>query len=170
MSYSKRKYIKALETIVYLAEREQRNYWILKAIYFADKEHLRRYGRQLFGDYYRAMKQGPVPSLAYDIVKCARGDGYIEFTDPHPATAIEVPNKFIIVPKRTANIDYLSKSEIESLDFALNLVSPLDFNALKELSHDSAYTAVQQDEEMTLESIVNSLENCAEIMDYLYTE
>ena len=168
MIYSKRKYIKALETIVYLSERDQRNYWILKAIYFADKEHLKRYGRQLFGEYYRAMKQGPVPSLAYDIVKCARGSGFYKFTDPDPASAIYVPDKYTIAPKRAANTDYLSKSEIECLDFALELVKPLDFDKLKELSHDSAYNAVQQDEEMTLESIINSLDNCTEIMEYMH--
>jgi hypothetical protein len=168
MSNSKRRYIKALETLVYLAEREKRNYWILKAIYFADKEHLRRYGRQLFGDSYRAMKQGPVPSLAYDIIKWVRGDGYFEFANPDPGSAIDIPDKYTILPKRKAHIDYLSKSEIECLDFALDLVSPLDFDALKTLSHDSAYNAVQQDEEMSLDSIINSLENCTEVMEYMY--
>ncbi|MBE3115895.1 hypothetical protein IMZ68_01700 [Candidatus Bathyarchaeota archaeon] len=54
------------------------------------------------------------------------------------------------------------------MDFALELVKPLNFDELKELSHDSAYNAVQQDEEMTLESIINSLDNCTEIMEYMH--
>ena len=33
-----RKYRKALETVVYLANKDRRQYWVLKAIYLADKE------------------------------------------------------------------------------------------------------------------------------------
>ena len=86
-----RKYIKALETLVYLANKDQRQYWVLKAIYLADKEHLQKYGRQMFGDRYIAMKLGPVPSLAYDIVKSVRvgAVGYL-FPDPKPETALGI--------------------------------------------------------------------------------
>ena len=53
----RRKYQKALETVVYLANKDIRQYWVLKAIYLADKEHLQHYGRQIFSDRYIAMKQ-----------------------------------------------------------------------------------------------------------------
>ena len=122
MTRAQRKYLKALETLVYVANKEQRFYWALKAIYFADKEHLRKYGRQIFDETYYAMEQGPVPSLTYDIVKYARGDGRFIFDNPIPSTAIKVPDHKTILPLRQANTNLLSKSEIDCLDFAYDLI------------------------------------------------
>ena len=122
-----RKYLKALETVVYLANKDQRQYWVLKAIYLADKEHLKRYGRQIFGDRYIAMKLGPVPSLAYDIVKSVREGavGYI-FPDPTPSTALQiVADNHTVKPARKAELDLLSTSEIECLDFGHNVIKDL---------------------------------------------
>ncbi|MGV8026235.1 MAG: Panacea domain-containing protein [Anaerolineaceae bacterium] len=161
-----RKYRKALEALVYLANKEKRNYWILKTIYFADKEHLSRYGRQIFDDGYRAMKQGPVPSLAYDIVKCVRGDGWFSFSDPDPKTALEVPDHKTVLPKRQPDLEFLSQSDIECLDHAYNLIKDLNFKQLKKLSHDEAYQSVGEDEEMTIESIISTLKNKDEILNY----
>ncbi len=42
---------------------------ILKACYFADKEHLNRFGRPIFGARYYAMRYGPVPMEIYDLLK-----------------------------------------------------------------------------------------------------
>ena len=88
---ARRKYRKALETVVYLANKDQRQYWVLKAIYLADKENLSKYGRQIFGDRYIAMQLGPVPSLAYVIVKSVREDGRPYFyPDPTHDIALQI--------------------------------------------------------------------------------
>jgi Protein of unknown function (DUF4065) len=42
---------------------------LLKACYFADKEHLNNYNRPIFGAIYHAMKFGPVPIEIYDMAK-----------------------------------------------------------------------------------------------------
>src|SRR5260370_34242127 len=44
-------------------------YDILKTIFLADKAHLNKYGRPITFDNYVAMRAGPVPSLAYDLLK-----------------------------------------------------------------------------------------------------
>ena len=161
-----RKYRKALESLVYIANKDHRQYWILKTIYFADKIHLKRYGRQIFEDSYRAMKQGPVPSLAYDIVKAVRGDGWFVFDKPSPKTALQVPDRYTILPLRGPEAQLLSQSDVECIDYAYNQVKDLSFSELKRLSHDEAYKAVDEDEEMTIESIIGTLANSDEIIDY----
>jgi uncharacterized phage-associated protein len=42
---------------------------IFKLMYYADKEHLLRYGRPITGDRYVRMKWGPTPSTSYDMTK-----------------------------------------------------------------------------------------------------
>jgi hypothetical protein len=164
----RRKYLKALETLVYLANKDRRQYWILKAIYLADKEHLQRYGRQIFCDRYIAMVFGPVPSLAYDIVKSVRENaaGYY-FPEPNPATALKAPDNRTVLVSRKANMDLLSASEINCLDDAYEMIKGLSFQEVKELTHDSAYDAVEQDEDMSTKAIIETLENGKEVLDYI---
>jgi len=166
-----RKYRKALETVVYLANKDQRQYWVLKAIYVADKEHLSRYGRQIFGDRYIAMSQGPVPSLAYDIVKSVReGAANYFFPDPSPDTALQiVPDNRTVKPKsgREADTNILSPSEIQCLDYAYNVVKDLTFEQLKLLTHDSAYDAADQNDDIEITKIIGTLKNGEEVLDYI---
>ena len=64
---------KAIETIIYLSGYVDNpsHLGICKLLYFADKTSLEKYGRFIFGDDYLAMKAGPVPSGAYDLIKAA---------------------------------------------------------------------------------------------------
>jgi Protein of unknown function (DUF4065) len=62
---------KALAAILWMV-REQSAldlHTLLKACYFADKEHLNRYGRPIFGATYRAMPFGPEPLEIYEMTK-----------------------------------------------------------------------------------------------------
>jgi hypothetical protein len=62
---------KALAAIHWmLCERQSLDmHTLLKACYFADKEHLNKYHRPVFGATYRAMKFGPVPIEIYEMAK-----------------------------------------------------------------------------------------------------
>jgi Protein of unknown function (DUF4065) len=43
---------------------------LLKGCYFADKDHLNRHERPIFGATYKAMPFGPVPLEIYEMAKC----------------------------------------------------------------------------------------------------
>ena len=47
---------------------------IAKLLYYADKTHLKKYGRPITGDTYIAMQHGPNPSTLYDYLKSVRSD------------------------------------------------------------------------------------------------
>lgn len=149
---------KAVEVLLYVTKSVPDMYHALKVVYFADKEHLTLYGRQLCGDSYVAMKLGPVPSGMYDLIKTARGDGccFAHLRLPE-SLAVALDGKTIL-PKRPPNTDLLSESEMECLDSAVSEYGSLSFGKLKELSHrDAAYRAADRNDFMSLESIVESL-------------
>jgi len=68
--------------VLYLAARLPRPglHNIAKVFYFADKRHLREYGRLICGDSYVAMKYGPAPSAIYGMLKAVRGDARDQWT------------------------------------------------------------------------------------------
>ncbi len=63
---------KATQTLNFLARQAGGTIHKLKAlklVYFADRYHLRRFGRPVIGDEYLAMQYGPVPSNTKDIAE-----------------------------------------------------------------------------------------------------
>ncbi len=67
------KFDKALQAAAYLLRREvthQMNYMrLLKVLYVADRESLRRTGRPITGDAVAALERGPVLSEVFDLIK-----------------------------------------------------------------------------------------------------
>ncbi|MCG3471841.1 SocA family protein [Xenorhabdus bovienii] len=111
---------KALEAILYVASNAPNPdiYHIGKILYFADRKHLDRYGRLITGDTYIVMKDGPVASNAYDIIKCARGAGrYIpDGSDIHDLLSSLSVDGYKIRAHRTPDDDVFSDSDIECID------------------------------------------------------
>lgn len=162
-----RKYQKTIAVLLYLASKEQRLYWVLKMIWFAERNHLSKYGMMISGDNYIAMSHGPVPSLAYDIVKDARGGTRYNFSNPDPKSVIEAPDNRTINACEEANISLLSETERECLDEAFQRLSKLSFIQVKRLSHTPAHEAADEDDEIPFEEFVKDLDNGPEVLNYL---
>ena len=60
-------------TPLYFGDWYSLRYHVLKVIYFADKEHLSKYGRLICDDSYVALTHVPVPRRFFDIIKNIRG-------------------------------------------------------------------------------------------------
>jgi uncharacterized phage-associated protein len=157
---------KTIEVILYIADRIPNTYRALKVLYFADREHLDRYGRLICGDSYVAMKLGPVPSGAYDLVKSARGDGWSWPISVSDSFTVQDDNK-TIVPLRKVNLDLLSESDIECLNVSIEKYGHLSISDLIKISHDSAYNAADPNDYIPLEEIVKSLPSKVELLEYL---
>lgn len=155
---------KSIELILYLAQniKEPTFHQIAKLMYFADKCHLEHYGRLMMEETYIAMKHGPVPSLVYHILTAYR-------TFPPQNAAFIVVNKFEIKPKRMANLDNLSESEIKSLDYSIKNYSHCSFGELTKLSHDSAWESADRNDEISIEEIVKTLPNSKDLLDHLFS-
>lgn len=116
---------KAIEAILYLANKRPSldKMSLYKFLFFADNEHLNKYGRPIFGGYYVAMPRGPVPSQIKSLLE---DENLTEF-------AID---DYMITATRQANLDYLSQSDVEVLDLIYGRLGHLSARQLSNLSHE----------------------------------
>jgi hypothetical protein len=165
---------KGFNVLLYAASalQEPRNlYKILKAIYAADKLHLERYGRQIFPQQYQKLRFGNVPATSYDVLTHCR-DGKRQPQMPERVrTRIKVDKPDTVIPLDKPNREYLSKSEIECLDKAIEELRPLKFEEVKVLMHDKdpAYNNdVKLNGFLSLEEhIVPTLKDAEKVLEYL---
>lgn len=157
---------KTIEVLLYITQHVDNTYNALKVLYFADKDHLAQYGRLICGDSYVAMKHGPVPSGAYDIIKVARGDG--GYWPGLPIQDWLKVEGHQITSLRAPNLEMLSETDLECLKAAIERYGHLPFGKLKKLSHDEAYQAARQDDYIPVEAIIASLPDGETLLDYLH--
>lgn len=157
---------KALAALLYVLQKVKNLYNIMKVIYFADKEHLSKYGRLIYGETYKAMKSGQVPSRMYDMIKFVRGDGTV-FFDNKIKEMFEVKGNDVVA-KEKPNVGYLSESDKKVLDKAIDVYGKTHYINLFRKSHkDSAYNETELNQEITLDKIINSLDNKETVKKYL---
>lgn len=149
----------SVHTILYILENlggKGDFHKIFKVMYFADQKHLTRYGSLISDDQYIAMKNGPVPSMAYDILKALRGQGmhsddkdkfskFFKLIDSYNIEAIEKPD-----------LDELSESAVNCLNESINENANFDFDGLTEKSHDTAWDETNRDCEIPIELIAKA--------------
>lgn len=87
----------------------------LKLIFFADRYHLRKYGRPISNDEYFAMSYGPVASSVKDIAEFSEFLGESERKYAFPFLA---PEGHEVVSKGGYDRKVFSNSDLESLEFA----------------------------------------------------
>ena len=163
---------KAIEALLYTANRLDGNvYKALKAIYHAEKHHLEEFGSQIYGEAYDALMYGPVPEFAYKVVRGLREqDIGVElsalenFEDSFDITQC---TERYLAALRNADMDYFSKSDIESLDVGVAAVQGKSFTKVKDESHDEAYNATSLNSTMALATIVSSLNDGPKISQHL---
>lgn len=142
---------KALEALVFVAEKWAgiTPFYAAKVFFFAEKDHLNRFGRPIVGDRYIAMENGPVPSIVYDWFK-----GAIDLMgDPDAIIeALEFNRNGRVVTvtaKRRPDLDYLSSTDVAALESAIAFCQGKTFRQLSDLAHhEPAWQAAPLNAEM----------------------
>lgn len=115
-------------------------YHVFKILYFAEMLHLAEWGLTFVPDEFRALQYGPVPSNLYDAVKeLAYPKSELAQNLYEVALMGDADAKHIMFPKRSADISYLSESEIEAINASIDQNEHLSFSELMKKSHDSAW-------------------------------
>lgn len=125
---------------------------IFKTLFFADQEHLSKYGRTITGDVYIAMNYGPVPSKTDDIFKAVRGDSF--FPAGELGDYFHFTNNYIVKNDKEPDMDFLSQSDVMCLDNAIAKCKDLTFAQLTSLSHGFAWQSTARDREMSFSDIL----------------
>ncbi|MFP4640797.1 MAG: Panacea domain-containing protein [Dehalococcoidia bacterium] len=105
----------------------------LKLLYFADRYHLRKYGRLITKDDYFAMYHGPVPSGTKDISEFS--NVVSEKDEKYASRYIATVERYDIRSVESPDLEVFSDSDIEALDFTWNNFGHLDQFALADLTH-----------------------------------
>lgn len=124
-------------------EAKVSQYDLVKTLFLADRAHLNQWGRPITYDNYCAMFHGPVPSLAYDLLKAnakALRDCHIAGLPWKSMQHNKAVRHFFPVEGAYNSDDHLSASDKEALDDALGMVLRLGFGQIRKLTHeDPAY-------------------------------
>jgi uncharacterized phage-associated protein len=141
---------------------------ICKTIYFADREHLARYGSLFSEDRYIAMKDGPVPSTVYDILSALSGEGALKHLQANFLTYFKLEKDgHTVKALQSPDLEKLSKSSIGCLDRSIAENRDLDYETLSNKSHDGAWAAAKRNDAMNALKIAEVAGADSDAIDYI---
>ena len=140
---------------------------VFKILYFAEREHLSKFGTLITDNEYIAMNNGPVPSLAYDILKSLRGVGLLATYKYSFTPYFNLTGRYTVECKIDADLDEFSQSEIKCLNNSIDSYGKKSFTQLTVESHDYAWKKANRDCEMSLLKIAKSGGATGEMMKYI---
>ncbi len=117
---------------------------ILKILYFADRAHYAEWGTRLSNDTFCAMDNGPVASHLYDALKDVTGKGPLPKMSPLKTISDALYQadpmfEYYVSARQEADMDELSRSDIECLDRSIAENKGQSFATLSRKSHDGAW-------------------------------
>lgn len=134
LNFAHRKAAQALNFFARQAGGEINKMKALKLIFFADRYHLRQYGRPVTNDEYVAMNYGPVPSGCKDLAEMS--DFLGEHEKNYAERFLQPGQPYAYRSVADVERDVFSKSDIEALEFAWRNFGPYDQFRLAEITHE----------------------------------
>ncbi|MDI6050922.1 Panacea domain-containing protein [Flavobacterium sp. XS2P24] len=159
---------RTVNAVLYITSKLSRKdfHKIFKILFFADREHLLKYGRTITGDNYIAMNDGPVPSNLYDIFKSVRGNGF--FKDKgHFSKYFSVVEGCLLKENVEPNFNKLSKTDLDQLNISLEKYGNMPWNEIRELSHGQAWINTVNNSSISFTDILKEIESDESYISYL---
>lgn len=136
-TYMQPDFKKIVQSLVWLCNRtknQMNKMKALKLLFFADRYHLRKYGRLLSSDNYVAMEYGPVGSTTRDVLEeneITLSKNFLKYVRQYIKT-----DGYEFSCSANLDKDEFSKSDIEALEFAFNHFNPFNQYELADITHD----------------------------------
>ncbi len=140
---------------------------LLKACYFADKDHLNKHERPIFGATYKALPFGPVPLEIYDMAKCEP----LSLADMGIERFPWRLEGFRLQPDTNAVVELgsLSASDQESLTYGFRRSNSMTFDQRTAETHGRDWQAARLGI-MNYEDFIDDGPHKAELVDRLRQE
>lgn len=129
---------------------------LFKILYFAERGHLSKYGRSITGDKYIAMKDGPVPSNIYDVLRVLGGDSIFNTSIDFTRDFAVKNGHYIYLLNSNLDMDIFSESEVECLSDSIEENKNLSFGILRDRSHDFAWQSANKNDDMSIFDIAKA--------------
>jgi hypothetical protein len=158
---------KAKAAIQLMLERSRRIdlHAMLKACYFADKSHLNKFGRPIFGATYRAMKFGPVPLEIYEMAK-GESIWLAELGDEAFPWEMAGGYHIRLIGNEPVKVRVLSKSDVSEINSGFEKSTSMTFNERTAATHGPDWQAADLGI-MRYEDMIDESPAKAEIVAYL---
>jgi uncharacterized phage-associated protein len=132
-SFSHRKATQALNFLARQAGGSVNKMKALKLVYFADRYHLRRFGRPVTGDEYLAMNYGPVASGTKDLAEMS--DFLGEAEGSYAKAFLRPLDRYTYCSEQPVEEKAFSQSDREALAWAWEKFGTMDEFTLAETTH-----------------------------------
>jgi len=148
---------KTVHSAMYVAEKlDVKDFHrIFKILYFADREHLKKYGRTVTGDTYIKMVKGPVPTTLYNIFKSIKNNKLFQNRDMKEF--FTVYGEYFIKLEKKPDLKYLSKTDVTELDKSIAKYGKMQFGILSAISHGLAWEYAKENKEISIENILREV-------------
>jgi uncharacterized phage-associated protein len=113
---------------------------VCKQLYFADKEHLVKYGRPILGDHYYRLEHGPIPTYGLDLLRHRSNPAANALLDKYVSLIGDS-----VHPKQAADRKVFSKSDLAVLDHIARKYGKLSAAQLRRKTHSEAPWANSDD-------------------------
>ena len=113
------------------------------------------------------MTYGPVPSYIEDIFKAVRHQSYFSQYAKEFEGVFSFQNDYILKAEREPNMQHLSKSDVECLDYAIEKCKDLDFGQLTLLSHGYAWSSTAKDHPISVDDILKEAGDGNDYIDFV---
>ena len=110
---------------------------LMKIMFCAERRNLIRWGDPITKLQYYARKHGPVPLSVYYKIKQEKKGEPSDLSD-----IISMISEFDVRAKRDPDMKYLSVSDKESIDYAINELKGKDYKEIERYLHESVYDRV----------------------------
>lgn len=146
-------------------------YHLFKVIYFANMEHLVKYGFPMVADDFYALPDGPVPTVLYDSIKRDTNcDSELHKLLSSSTKKGEDDAYYILVASRKTDEDYLSKADIEVMDNSIKENAYLPYSELKAKSHGKEWERAfsqSNDKKMSIVGIAKDGRASDDMIEYI---
>ena len=133
-----------LYIISHSEEKKRDVYSIVKTAFYAQQYSFATWGAPIFNDEICALPFGPAPSNMYGVLKMARREerelNFHRYDDMHLASdAIGYENEQFGALEET-DMNYLSKTDVEALDYAIKKVDAMSFDEIMSETHGEEWS------------------------------